>query len=1186
MGPTNLATPEIGNRYFGIGPVNGRINAVAFGAKNSQTIYAGGAQGGLWKSTNSGATWSWLSSTWTELAVNCIVVDPVDTNTIYVGRGDYQGSITGSDGIMKSTDGGQTWSEIATASMGNVGVPSILMDPTNDQVLVAGTGDALNSGALYLSTNGGQTWTRTYTGQGGDNPLFPTLAASLPSGGKVRFYAVEAGQATSNGSNGRVLVSDNHGKSWSVIPSPVQNSSAALVAYAVAASPTNPNNVYVLDSQSQALYGSANQGASWTNLSANLPVGPTLNNKPNYNFSQSGYDYHLECGNRVTKGKNADVLYLGEIDVLESLDQGNSWISIGGPSYSSSGSISHNDQHCLAVDPANPNIAIFGNDGGVYQVSYNATNNVNTVTSLNANLGNTMFYKIACHPSLSNYVMGGTQDNATPFSNGNLANWLSCSGGDGGGCAINQANPLIAYGSGENLNVFRTIDFWNTEENISPTVGNGENLPFVAPVVLDPNYQGYLYTGTNYLYRWDDDFHIWFKDLGGADLTNDTPNYNATIRAIAVAPSDSTRIYTGSSDAALSISTDAGADWAFLLVENYVNAGITSISVNPSNPNDCLVGYSGSGIRHLYRLTLASIGYSWTYTPVTGSGTTALPDAPLNAIARDLDDPQNTWYVATDVGIFQTNNAGQSWTNTSFAYGLPDVIVEDLVAVPGTRYLNAGTYGRGMWRLLMPLNGVNLASFSISPSSVTAGYGAVGLVTLSKPAPSGGTVITLGGTSSAIYPNEVVVPAGSISASFPIVTTAGTASYNATITATQLTDVKSASLSVSGVAVQSIQFVPATVVGGTSETATVTLNGNAPPGGLEVNLSSNNANAKVQSSVTVQAGESTASFPITTNPVATSFTAKIQATLGSSTQTANLTVEPAQLSGLTLSASTVVGGSDTVITGTLTFTGPTPAAGTVVKLQSSKPSAAKVPATITVKLTGSATTQTFTVTHLKVKSPVGVTIQATSGSASYTAGLSIAPFQLISMVITPGQVAGGNNATGTVTLNAAPGTGSGVISVQLSTPQTFVTVPATATVPVGQVSSTYTIKTKVVTQDNLAVIQGAVGSTTQQASLNVVVTSLAGIAVSPTSVIGSSSTVVTGAVQLTGPAPAGGIVVYLTSSDNAVASMPASVTVAAGQTIKSFTVTHAKVTQQVGVTLTAKYGATIKTTILSVGTGL
>src|ERR1019366_3735803 len=149
----------------------------------------------------------------------------------------------------------------------------------------------------------------------------------------------------------------------------------------------------------------------------------------------------------------------------------------------------------------------------------------------------------------------------------------------------------------------------------------------------------------------------WTKRLGNQDLTNQTLNANAIVQAIAVAPTDSNRIYTGSSDGALFMSSDQGATWKELNRGSTAipRQAITSISVSPTNESDILIGISGTAIKagHLYRCS-NTVASPVVFTAVSGTGSTGLPDVSLNAIARDIDNPQTTWWIAMDVGVFQS----------------------------------------------------------------------------------------------------------------------------------------------------------------------------------------------------------------------------------------------------------------------------------------------------------------------------------------------------------------------------------------------------------------------------------------------------------------------------------------------------------------------------------------------------
>ena len=1181
VGPVNLQVPY--QQYYGIGPLSGRVNAVAFDPNNSQTIYAGSGEGGLFRSTDSGATWTWLSSSWSQLAVNSIVIDPSNSSTIYVARGDYHGEIAGSYGIMKSTDGGTTWTEIAEAAMGKIGVASLQMDPTNNQILIAGTGDVNTYGKIYRSTNGGSTWSALSIN--GTDDMWPALGASLPSNGQVRLFAVAGGYAQTNNSTSRLFKSDDHGATWQSIACPAVIDGNFHWAYAITTSPTNSNNVYVLDSENQALYTSSTQGASWTDESANLPTGNEIST--NYNFSQSFYDYHLECGNRVSGSTNLDVLYLGEIDITESLDGGKTWISIGGPTYGTSNAISHNDQHCLAVSPTNPNNAVFSNDGGVYALSYNGSTSKNTVTPLNANLTVAMYYKLAPHPTNSDYILGGTQDNASPITVGDLTTWYNVGGGDGGGSAINQSNPNVQYTSSEDLVIYQTPDGWNTENYISPSTLSTENSPFVTPMTLDPSSPNLMYVATNYLYQWNETTQTWKNRLGNKDLTNDNKTSPPDIQAIAIAPTDSTRIYTGSSDGALYMSTNQGSTWKLLNPGTALAAqAITSISVSPTNSSDILIGMSGagSGSPHLYRCTNTTAS-SVAFSVVSGSGTSGLPDVSLNAIARDLDNPANTWWVAMDVGVFQTTNSGQTWTNASTAYGLPNVIVDDLVAVPGTRFLNAGTYGRGVWRLNLPTQSQvpTLTNFVLSPTSVAIGSASTGTVTLSMVAPTGGVVVNLASSSTkvATVPSTVTVPAGATSATFQVTASATlTAASSAVITATYNGVSLTQDMSVSVPKLASLALSPTSLIGGASSTGTVSLTVAAPTGGATVNLTSSKSTATVPTSVVIPAGATSATFAVSTLGVSASTTSTISAKLGTVSKTEVLTIKPQSVQSVTITPTSLVGGSQSSVVGTITLTGNAPAGGAKVTLSSSSTAAATVPASVIIP--AGTTSATFTINHLLVTASKTVTIKATYGGVTSSATLTVTPFLVTSLTLTPISLVGGTSVSGSVALSATAGTGASKLAVKMTSSATSAVPPASVSIAQGASGANFTITTKAVAKATTVTITATVGTSAQKVAITLLPPTLTSLSVSPSTVQGVAKTVVSGTVTLSSPAPTGGFSISLKSSNTAAATVPATVLVPAGKLTGTFTVSHKKVTASQAVTITASQSSTSQTAGLTV----
>jgi hypothetical protein len=388
----------------------------------------------------------------------------------------------------------------------------------------------------------------------------------------------------------------------------------------------------------------------------------------------------------------------------------------------------------------------------------------------------------------------------------------------------------------------------------------------------------------------------------------------------------------------------------------------------------------------------------------------------------------------------------------------------------------------------------------------------------------------------------------------------------------------------------SITLNPTTVVGGQSSTGTVTLSGAAPSGGAQVMLSSGNtAVAQVPPSVTVQAGQTTATFTVTTNAVTASTAVTISATFGGVTQTASLTVTPPPpptitLISLTLNPTTVVGGQSS--TGTVTLSGAAPSGDAQVMLSSSNTAVVQVPSSVTVQ--AGQTTATFTVTTNAVTASTAVTISATFGGVTQTASLTVTPPPLptlISLTLNPTTVVGGQSSTGTVTLSGpAP---SGGAQVMLSSSNTTVAqVPSSVTVQSGQTTATFTVTTSAVTASTPVTISATLGGVTRTSSLTVTpppLPTLISLTLNPSSVTGGPLVgTSTGTVALSGPAPSGGAQITLSSSNPGVASLPSSVTIAAGSASSTFTVSTSLVLSSTNVTISASYNGTTKQATLTV----
>ena len=472
-----------------------------------------------------------------------------------------------------------------------------------------------------------------------------------------------------------------------------------------------------------------------------------------------------------------------------------------------------------------------------------------------------------------------------------------------------------------------------------------------------------------------------------------------------------------------------------------------------------------------------------------------------------------------------------------------------------------------------------LASVSIAPSSIIGGNTATGTVTLARAAPAGGIVVSLSVDAGATVPSTLTVPVGASSATFPVQTFGVAIKSVVTVTASTVGVSLSASVTVTVASLGQVTVNPNPAVGGTSPVGTASLNGTSPTD-TKVALVATGTYASVPATVTIPANTPSTTFAVTTKVVTANQTSTINATAGGVIVSTLLTITPNAEASFTIAPGSVVGGSSTVATGTVTFNGPAPGAGEAIKLVSSNPKLAIVPPS--VRLLSAKTSVAFAVVHKPVTSSTTVTVTATYGTKSLTASITLTPFEVQSVSMSPSSVTGGGKSTGTVTLNAAPGTSSGAILVKLSSSSKSVTVPLTVSIPVGKTSGTFLASTSVTAATSTATITATYGSTSAQATLTVVPPTISSLSVSPTSVKGSSAAAVTGTVTLSGVAPTGGVVVSLSSSAANAGSVPASVTVPAGKSTVTFKVSHSAVTAQTAVTISGTTGTVTKSAVLTV----
>lgn len=657
-----LAPPPItGSAWTSIGPaaipINGgsigRLTTIAVHPTDPGTIYVGGAQGGVWKSTTGGASWTPMTDGECSLAMGWIAIDPVDPDIVYAGTGEQHFSADSyyGCGLLRSVDGGASWTQLGASvfrtSNGGAKISRVVLDPTTAGTVATTRLYVASDFGLHISTNGGASFALALSGVVTDLVMDPTDPTVL--------YAAVRGVG--------VYKSIDSGVSW-ILRSTGFATSTWRINLAIA--PSAPDTLYASvqsggGSDLAGIWRTTDGAATWGQRSAtNASCG-----------NQCWYDMTMA----VDPG-NPDVVYFGGVYLYKSTDGAAAFTNV-------SGSI-HVDQHVLAFAPSDAGQLFVGNDGGIFR----STDGGGSWTSLNTDLVLTQFYEgIALHPWEPQTVMGGTQDNGTLTFYGDPS-WWHVLGGDGGFTAIDHRDPTVRYAetqwvSNSGYSGPRRDDGAGFFQLRTNGIDLSDRALFIPPLVMDPIDPATLYFGTYRVYRTTDRAASWM--LISPDLTL---GVSGRISAIAPAPSDPSMIYVGTSDGLVQWTDDGGQTWTPRPLPTSGQRYVQDIAVDPRDPLTAWVVVSGFLTPHVFRTTDGGV----TFTNVSGS----LPDSPVNAVVVDPTS-RATVIIGTDVGAYLSTDSGTTWTGLTT--GMPNVAVFDVAYNANTGTLIAATHGRGMFRL-------------------------------------------------------------------------------------------------------------------------------------------------------------------------------------------------------------------------------------------------------------------------------------------------------------------------------------------------------------------------------------------------------------------------------------------------------------------------------------------------------
>ncbi|MFH4964710.1 T9SS type A sorting domain-containing protein [Gaetbulibacter sp. M235] len=654
----------------------GRINAIIVDPNTPTTYYTGAPAGGIWKSINSGLTWTPLSDDLPQIGVSGIAIDSSNSNIIYIATGDDDADNSYSVGVMKSIDSGATWNTTGlNTSNSPTSMNDIYIHPANSNILWVAT----NNG-VYKTIDSGVTWSNTNGLQG-----LNIKDIKLKPGDPNTIYAV---------SENTFYVSTDGGNSFSVSGTGLPASSGRLV---IDVTIDNSSVVYVLssatDNSFQGLYKSVDSGINFYKKDATVPA--TIEGYDDNLFdksSQSWFDMALAVSNT-----NEDEVYVGVLNIWKSTNGGTSFTKLNNWSSPESASYTHADIHLLRFF----NGTLFaGTDGGFYK----STNGGTTFTDLTSGLQIGQFYRVAVSKQSSNKMVGGLQDNGGYALNNNI--WQNYYGADGIDTAINPGNSNLMYGfiqngaalcisseSGANLNIYINAP-------VAETGTNDDGGNWVTPLSINQN--GELFAGYSQLYT-----------LFNGEWQQVSTNLGTTnIDFLELDDLDSNVIYIAVNNT-LKKSIDKGITFNNAKV---FSDDITSIEVNNTNNNIVYVTTSG-----IFGSVYKSTDGGFTFTSINGS----LPNVTKNIIKHQDFHSQNPLFLGTSLGVYRYDDAIGDWE--LFDNNLPTVSVTDLEINLNDANITAATYGRGIWQSNLPtetlLNEISLVEIqgvnqSISCSSL------------------------------------------------------------------------------------------------------------------------------------------------------------------------------------------------------------------------------------------------------------------------------------------------------------------------------------------------------------------------------------------------------------------------------------------------------------------------------------
>lgn len=693
---------EMPLRSIGPAVTSGRVSDFAFHPTHREIYYVAMASGGLWKTVNNGTTWTPIFDKEGAYALGVVALDPKNPNIVWVGSGENnsQRSVGYGDGVYKSLDGGNTWTNVGLKNSEHISMIRFHPDDS-DVVWVASQGPLWNSGGdrgLYRTDDGGKTWNRilhidedTGVNEFVIHPDDPDVIVASSYQRRRHVWTLING-----GPGGGIHKTMDGGATWRKIEGKLPKGDVGRIG--LAAAPSSPNVLYAIieAEKDQGVYRSTDFGETWEKRSDRMTSSPQYYNELFVDPLDPERVYSIDTFTHVSE------------------DGGKTWRQL-------SIKYRHVDDHAMWIDPENTAHFFIGGDGGVYETWDRGETWLHI-----QNLPVTQFYRSTPDNDFPFYnVCAGTQDNhtlcgpsRTRFTDGiTNADWWIALSGDGFKAQIDPTDANIVYAQYQNGGLRRVDRITGERLAITPRPGSGENdykWNWNSPLIISPHDHRRLYYGAERLFRSDDRGESWVAVSG--DLTrqldrnklevmgriwsvdavakNASTSMYGSLIALDESPLQEDLLYVGTDDGLIHVTEDGGQTWR--RQETFGNVPsmslVEDIIASRHDPNVAYAAFDNHkrGDFKPYVLMTSDKGRTWR--SIAGN----LPArGTAHTLVQDHVDP-NLLFAGTEFGVFFTNDAGAKWHELT---SLPTIAVRDIEIQRRETDLVVGTFGRGVYIL-------------------------------------------------------------------------------------------------------------------------------------------------------------------------------------------------------------------------------------------------------------------------------------------------------------------------------------------------------------------------------------------------------------------------------------------------------------------------------------------------------